>query len=166
MRSVVRSLNQTYEATPASVGEGRARLTEFAAAAGAAPDQVEAVRLASSEAMTNVVLHAYRGAPGAIYVNAAVVSEELWVLIADDGCGLQPRADRPGLGLGLGLIAQISDDFAIVSRASGGTEVRIRFDLEPAPSSERSARPPAVESRSPAGHAPRRPGFTPSASIA
>ena len=87
------------------------------------------MRLAVSEAMTNSVLHAYRGEPGQIHVNAAIVSGELWILVSDDGCGLEPRADRPGLGLGLGLISQVSDDFAIVSRASGGTEVRIRFNI-------------------------------------
>ena len=90
------------------------------------------MRLVASEAMTNSVLHAYRGEAGSIYLNAAVVSGELWVLIADDGGGLKPRADRPGLGLGLGLMSQVSDDFTIASRASGGTEVRIRFSLAPA----------------------------------
>jgi len=129
MQSVARNLNETYEATPVAVAEGRTQLADFAAKVGATPSQVDAVRLAASEAMTNSVLHAYRGSPGLIYVNAAVASGELWILISDDGCGLKPRADRPGLGLGLGLISQVSDDFAVVSRATGGTEVRIRFNL-------------------------------------
>jgi serine/threonine-protein kinase RsbW len=129
MQSVARNLNRTYAATPGAVAEARTALAEFAVAAGATPDQADAVRLAASEAVTNSVLHAYRGSPGSIYVNAAVASRELWILVADDGCGLKPRADRPGLGLGLGLISQVSDDFAIVSRACGGTEVRIRFNI-------------------------------------
>jgi anti-sigma regulatory factor (Ser/Thr protein kinase) len=104
-------------------------LGDFALQAGAESRQVDAVRLASSEALTNAVLHAYRTEPGSVYVTAAVVAEELWVLVADDGCGLEPRAGRPGLGLGLGLIAQLSAELAIVPRASGGTEVRMRFNL-------------------------------------
>ena len=164
MQSVVRNVNETYPATPDSVPEARARVADFALAAGATPTQVDAVRLAASEAVTNAVLHAYRDEPGSIYVNAAVVAGELWVLISDDGCGLEPRPDRPGLGLGLGLISQVSDDFAIVSRASGGTEVRMRFDLpgvagaslNQAPDGER--RPHADESR--------HPGFSPSMSVA
>ncbi|MGI8507357.1 MAG: ATP-binding protein [Solirubrobacteraceae bacterium] len=119
----------TCLAEPSSVPSARRALSDFAAVAGAEPHRVEAVRLASSEALTNAVLHAYRGEPGSVYVTAAVVADELWVLIADDGCGLEPRADRPGLGLGLGLIAQISDELAIVPRAGGGTEVRMRFNL-------------------------------------
>jgi hypothetical protein len=61
---------------------------------------------------------------------------------------LEPRTNRPGLGLGLGLISQVTDELAIVPRASGGTEVRMRFDLVPAKTAElpradspRSSRP-------------------------
>jgi serine/threonine-protein kinase RsbW len=129
MKSVAPCLSKTYPAIATSIPAARNALRAFAAGAGAQQVQIDAIRLASSEALTNAVVHAYRDEPGVIHVTAAVVSGELWVLIADDGCGLQPRADRPGLGLGLGLIAQVSDDFAIVPRATGGTEVRMRFSL-------------------------------------
>ena len=148
MQSVVRNLNETYEATPGAVAQARAQLAGFAAEVGAGPDQVDAVRLAASEAMTNCILHAYRGEPGEIQLNAAVVSGELWIQIADAGSGLSPRTDRPGLGLGLGLISQVSDDFAIVSRASGGTEVRIRFNLGAGGSGPGSDGPPRGERQS------------------
>lgn len=162
MQSVLRNLNETYEASPRSVAEGRAKLADFAAKAGATPSQVDAVRLAASEAMTNSVLHAYRGGPGLIHVNAAIASGELWILISDDGCGLKPRADRPGLGLGLGLISEVSDDFAVVSRATGGTEVRIRFNLVTA---EAHADEPSRAERAGSPHV-RRSGFSPSMSVA
>ena len=64
-------------------------------------------------------------------MTAALTGRELWILISDEGGGMQPRADRPGLGLGLGLISQVCDDMAIVPRSSGGTEVRILFKLDP-----------------------------------
>ena len=162
MQSVVRNLNETYEASPRSVADARSKLADFAAKAGATPSQIDAVRLAASEAMTNSVLHAYRGGPGLIYVNTAVASGELWILISDDGCGLKPRADRPGLGLGLGLISEVSDDFAVVSRATGGTEVRIRFNLV-------TADVPMPQTAYPArvnGSGGQRTGFSPSMSVA
>jgi serine/threonine-protein kinase RsbW len=144
------NLSESFPAVAGSVPLAREALTDFAAAAGAAKDQLYAIRLAASEALTNVVMHAYRGAPGRIYVSAAVASSELWVLIADDGCGLRPGSDSSGLGIGLALIANASDGFAIVSRASGGTEVRMRFSLgspesvpedQPRGSSEAARRP-------------------------
>lgn len=129
MQDVAQSLSLTYPAEPESVSRARRALSEFALQAGAEPQQVDAVRLASSEAFTNAVRHAYTDAPGSVHVTAALASDEIWVLVADDGCGLEPRSGRPGLGLGLGLIAQVSDDLAIVPRAGGGTEVRMRFSL-------------------------------------
>ena len=131
MSVVGNNLNKTYAAVPDSVPEVRRAVGELAAAAGATPEQVQAVRLAASEAATNVVIHAYGGHPGKLYVTAAAVLDEFWILIGDDGCGMQARSDRPGLGLGLMLISQESDDFTILKRSSGGTEVRIRFDLVP-----------------------------------
>jgi anti-sigma regulatory factor (Ser/Thr protein kinase) len=129
MQSVDFTYSETYPAAPASVPLARLRVSELAVAAGADPERLDSVRLATSEAVTNAVRHAYRGEPGDVYVTAAVVSGEIWVLIADDGCGLEARADRPGLGLGLGLIALVSDDLAIVKRAGGGVEVRMSFAL-------------------------------------
>ena len=129
MRSVAQSWFETFPAVADSVPRARHALAGFAARAGASGEQIDAVRLTSSEALTNAVLHAYRGEPGAIQVTAAVVAQELWVLIADEGCGMEPGAERPGLGLGLGLIAKLTDDFEIVARSGGGTEVRMRFDL-------------------------------------
>jgi stage II sporulation protein AB (anti-sigma F factor) len=156
MQSIGPSLDESYDATPEAVGAARLALAGLARCAGAPPEQVDAVRLAVSEAMTNSVIHAYGGGPGRIRVTAAVAAEELWILIADDGCGLEPRAERPGLGLGLGLIAEVSDELAIVPRAGGGTEVRFRFALggaalrraQPAPE-QVSARPRTGGGRGP-----------------
>jgi anti-sigma regulatory factor (Ser/Thr protein kinase) len=141
MGNAAKSLSLTYRAEPETVPRARRAVTDFAQGAGADSRQVDAVRLASSEAITNAVAHAYRDRPGPVYVTAAVVEGELWVLIADDGCGLEPRTDRPGLGLGLGLISQVSDDLAIVPRASGGTEVRMRFNIAKSEQRRRHAAP-------------------------
>ena len=140
MGTAPKTLSLTYRAEPETVPRARRAMSDFARAAGADSRQIDAVRLASSEAITNAVTHAYREQPGPVYVTAALVEGKLWILIADDGCGLEPRTDRPGLGLGLGLISQVSDDLAIVPRAGGGTEVRMRFNIT---KSERARQPAA-----------------------
>jgi anti-sigma regulatory factor (Ser/Thr protein kinase) len=106
-------------------------VTELAEAVGVSGEQLDAVRLAVSEALTNVVVHAYGGGSGLIHVSAAHAAGELWVLVADDGSGLHARDHSPGLGIGLALIAEISDGFAVVERSCGGTELRVRFAIEP-----------------------------------
>lgn len=91
---------------------------------------MDMLRLAVSEAVTNVVVHAYRGGrSGTVSVAGAIASGELWVLISDSGCGYQTPPERPGLGLGLVLIADACDDFVIAERAEGGTEARMQFLL-------------------------------------
>ncbi len=145
------NLIQSYPAIAASVPVARRELTDYALRAGAHPEQLEAVRLAASEALTNVVVHAYRGYAGRIYVNADLAGDELWICIGDDGAGLQSEYKSPGLGVGLALIAQASDGLTIVNRGSGGTEVRMRFRLDETPvnrpgqsdASRRSAMRPA-----------------------
>jgi anti-sigma regulatory factor (Ser/Thr protein kinase) len=127
------SLSESYAAVPGSVPAARNAVAAFAASAGATEQQIERIRLAASEALTNVVVHAYvraRGAdPGRIHVNACVTEAGLWLLIADDGAGLHPRDDSPGLGMGLALIAHSSQELSVANRSSGGTEVRMRFPL-------------------------------------
>lgn len=126
----------SYPAVPESVATARKELTDFARRAGGSDEQLQAVRLAASEAVTNAVLHAYDvGELGVVTVSASYVEDELWVLIGDAGRGMRPRDNSPGLGLGLALIAQMADEFQILSRGSGGTELRMRFTL----ASERGA---------------------------
>jgi anti-sigma regulatory factor (Ser/Thr protein kinase) len=123
-------LSESAAATPTSVPWARQLVGDFAAAAGLSGQRLEDVRLAISEAATNAVAYAYDGAPGELHVIAAVVPGELWLVIADDGHGMRARpSEARGLGLGLGLMAQLSDALTILARASGGVEVRMRFDL-------------------------------------
>jgi serine/threonine-protein kinase RsbW len=129
------NLCESFPAVAGSVPRARTAVAELAGLAGASEDQIDAVKLATSEAITNAVLHAYRDDPGEIHVAAAVTAGELWVLVADDGAGLRPHADSPGLGVGLALIAQATDDFSVVRRAGVGTELRMRFRLRGAGSS-------------------------------
>ncbi len=119
--------SRSYPAISESVPKVRAELTEVAAEAGIRGERLEAIRLAASEAVTNGVLHAYNGTGGTLQVSARRVNGEFWVLIGDDGTGLRPRGPHSGLGLGLALIAQLADEFQILSRSTGGTELRMQF---------------------------------------
>jgi len=128
--NAVASLNERYPAVPDSVPRARRELSAFAIAAGATGEQLEGIRLVVSEAVSNAVLHAYDEELGEIQVTAAVLPGELWILIADEGGGLRAeRSENRGLGLGLGWMAQFSDGLTLLTRSSGGLEVRLRFDL-------------------------------------
>lgn len=121
----------SFEATAEAPGDGRHAIREFAASAGATARALGSIAVCVSEAMTNVVVHAYRhdDRPGPIEIEAELDGDSLWVRIRDHGHGLVPRLDSPGLGLGLPLISQMSASLEIVSPERGGTEIIMRFDV-------------------------------------
>jgi anti-sigma regulatory factor (Ser/Thr protein kinase) len=124
-------LLQAWPAVAPSVAEARTAVTAFAKSAGATADALAAVSLAVSEAVTNAVLHAYldRETPGTVEVRAACEDEQVVVVVADEGRGMLPRTDSPGLGLGLPLIAQMTESLEVHDRTGGGTEIRMAFAL-------------------------------------
>jgi anti-sigma regulatory factor (Ser/Thr protein kinase) len=89
--------------------------------------RVGEVALAVSEAATNAIVHGYRGDPGLIHVSATRANGELTVLVTDEGLGMGPRLDSPGLGLGLPIIAKLTQRFDVISRGSG-TRIHMVFD--------------------------------------
>jgi serine/threonine-protein kinase RsbW len=131
-RSATR-LDRSYAAIPESVPLARDAAVRFAAAVGASEEVLQDVRLAVSEALTNVVVHAYpddHAGPAEFELTAARASDELWILVADEGCGLSVREDSPGLGLGLALMLQLTREMELADRPLGGTQVTLRFPLD------------------------------------
>jgi anti-sigma regulatory factor (Ser/Thr protein kinase) len=89
----------------------------------------DAVGVVVSEAVANAVMHAYRdqASPGRVRISAGVTADELEIDVSDDGLGMRPRTDSPGIGLGVPLINQLADHVEVES--VHGTRVHARFDL-------------------------------------
>ena len=121
----------SFEATRLAPGKGRQAIREFALAGHTTEHALGSIAVCVSEAMTNVVMHAYRDmdSPGQIDLRAELDGDSLTVRVTDEGHGLEPRLDSPGLGLGLPLISQFSAASEISSPEEGGTEIIMRFDL-------------------------------------
>ena len=89
------------------------------------------IKLAITEACTNVVIHAYEdGEDGALEVDASIDDRVLTVVIRDRGRGIVPRPDSPGLGLGLPLIATLAESLELGKDDADHTEVRMTFALD------------------------------------
>jgi anti-sigma regulatory factor (Ser/Thr protein kinase) len=122
-------LRLSVPATPDHVAELRRAARLFAHLAGVAqPCDVE---IAVSEAVTNAVLHAYVDAPavGLVHLEVGIDSDHFVVIVRDDGRGLLPRSDSPGVGLGLPAMAELADRLDITDIAGGGVSVRLTFAL-------------------------------------
>jgi anti-sigma regulatory factor (Ser/Thr protein kinase) len=115
-------------AEPRSVS--RARRAVLDALKGIAVDR-DAIGVVVSEAVTNAVLHAYRDRerPGEVHVSARVEDDGVEVAVTDDGLGLKPRPDSPGVGLGMPLIADLADRVDIKRGGTGGVRIAAHFVL-------------------------------------
>ena len=159
-------------AHPQAVGELRRDVAAYAKQLGAGGEIREAVMLAVSEALTNVVVHAYADRdPGPMIVEAWPDEDgHLRVLICDEGRGMMPRTGSPGLGVGLSLMAQMADDIRVANRPDApGAIVSLRFTLRrPLADAARTVDPGAcrasVERRS-AAPPPRRQSISPPAGM-
>ena len=120
-------LVRRFRARPDEIAKIRHEIAAFAAEHCSADPS--AVALAVTEAVTNAIVHAYVDAPepGDVEVSAQCVGDGLEILVCDDGRGMAPRTDSPGLGLGLPLVATLAERFEVQARIGGGTRVRMAF---------------------------------------
>jgi stage II sporulation protein AB (anti-sigma F factor) len=124
------AISQEFDAVPRAVRQVREAVAAFAARHGAAGEGVEDIRTAVSEAATNVVMHAYDADnTGRFRVLAVVGGDQMLVIIDDDGCGLSEATEHPGLGLGLRVMEQTSEQALFLTRERGGSTVQLRFRL-------------------------------------
>ena len=118
--------------TAEAVGVLRRWIEGVSGEAGANVGQRADVALAVSEALSNVVMHAYVDwpEPGPMRVRAESSDHRLLVEVEDDGIGLRPRLDSPGGGLGLALIASLAAELEFARGPTGeGTLERMAFKL-------------------------------------
>ena len=124
------ALDDSWPAVATSVGKARSAIGAFGAEAGLEDGLVHNLKVAVSEAATNVVLHAYVGREVSDFaVRVRVQDGRIEVVVRDWGRGMIPRPDSPGLGLGLPLIANLADSLEVAVPDDGGTELRMRFSL-------------------------------------
>jgi serine/threonine-protein kinase RsbW len=118
------ALGLALEAVPENVPVARRAVADYARSCQA---DVTRVALAVSEAVTNVVLHAYRNPPaGSVRVRAEMDRSDLVVTVADEGPGMRPNPDSPGLGMGLAIIGSTASDIELHDTGAG-LELRMRF---------------------------------------
>lgn len=100
-------------------------------------EQLTELKTAVSEAVTNAIIHGYDGGDGEIRLHCKLYQGTVEVVVEDDGVGIddieqarQPLfTSRPELersGMGLTIIENFVDEFAIESEPGRGTRVTMR----------------------------------------
>ena len=92
--------------------------------------ELEELKVAVSEAVTNAVIHGYPGRVGPIRVEAKVTDSQVLVTIVDQGRGLteskdEHREEPEGTGMGFSFMESFSDEFSVQSSPGEGTTVQL-----------------------------------------
>ncbi len=100
-------------------------------------EEVDDVKTAVSEAVTNAVIHGYGGGEGTIFIRAAVEGREFSVEIEDRGAGIgdvekamepmytsDPSGERSGMGFS--FMEAFMDEVEVRSALGQGTSVRMK----------------------------------------
>jgi integral membrane sensor domain MASE1/anti-sigma regulatory factor (Ser/Thr protein kinase) len=131
---VDRPLHLTKPAIPSAVPEARRAIRSWLQQNSVPLDDTFEILVATSEAHTNAVRHAYGVTPGIVKIAASIAGDELQVSVKDEGTWRTAPSHYDG-GRGIALMRSLMDDVEIES-TSEGTEVRMRRML-PAPSGAR-----------------------------
>lgn len=131
------ALYLTVPARGQHLGSIRRLAREFAEHHGVTrPEDVE---LAIGEACANVLLHAYVDQPpGPVHLHGVVDATLVYLTIADEGLGMAPHVDGPGLGAGLPIIAAVTERLQVTDRHPSGVQLTMGFAADPSRRRSRS----------------------------
>lgn len=126
-----------------SVNESTARavVSSFLIQADPTIEELSDIRTAVSEAVTNAVVHAYRGTKGKIELTVKLLAgREIYIRVKDRGCGIKdveqameplfttaPEEERSGLGFS--VMESFMDKLTVKSVPEKGTTVVMRKRL-------------------------------------
>jgi serine/threonine-protein kinase RsbW len=88
---------------------------------------VEDIRLAITEAFTNVVRHAYLDNEGPVEIGIDWGADSITIIVTDKGRGMRPNPGGGGAGLGLPLITAVTESLNVVQPAGGGSALHMCF---------------------------------------
>ncbi len=123
-----------FPSLPENVGLARVAVAAFAGQVDFTIGELEEIKVAVSEAVTNCVVHAYNGTPGVVRVTARREGRTLELVIEDSGRGIgdvaqarQPAwsSDPERMGLGFVFMESFMDGLEVESRPGKGTRVRM-----------------------------------------
>ena len=146
MKNIINEMKLRLPAISENESVCRSVVSAFCASLDPTAVELGDLRLAVSEAVTNVIVHAYRDLPtgevGFIYISVRLYdSREISVEISDNGCGIEnvKEAMRPMFttggesercGMGFLVMENFTDTLSVKSKPGRGTTVLMRKYLK------------------------------------
>lgn len=147
MKKVINEMKLRLPAKSVNEGLVRAIVSAFSAELDPTVEELGDLRCAVSEAVTNCIVHGYRGAPDEmrayIYISCRLYEpREITLEISDNGCGIEnvkeamaggfttgDKGERSGMGFL--VMESFTDSLSVKSKLGRGTRVLMKKKLKP-----------------------------------
>lgn len=135
MKKPLNEMNLVIDSNSVNESFARYAVSAFASQLDPSVSEITDLRTVVSEAVTNCIIHAYRGTKGKVYINATYYEDRTFrVKIRDKGCGMddlelcmQPfySEDASGErgGMGFTIMDSFTDKMRVTTRKGKGTTV-------------------------------------------
>ncbi|NLV92826.1 MAG: anti-sigma F factor [Firmicutes bacterium] len=127
------NVRMEFPSRPENVAFARTAVAMFAAQMDFTLDEIDEIKIATSEAVSNAVIHGYKDRVGIVKVTVALYDDYLEIRVEDEGVGIEDiqRAMEPAfttdptqrMGLGMVFMKEYMDKLDIRSEVNKGTEV-------------------------------------------
>ena len=141
MKKVLNEIRCVFPSVSKNEALARSIVTGFMLPLDPKADELADVRCAVSEAVTNCIVHAYRGTVGDITMTLRVYEgRRMKITVADGGCGIDDVAearrplfttapDEDRCGMGFSIMESFSDKLVVISQKGRGTRVTMTKNL-------------------------------------
>ncbi len=131
METIENMVEMRFPSKAANIGFARTAVALFASQLEFTLDELDEIKIAVSEAVSNAVIHGYKGTEGEITVICRLTGNRLEVTVKDEGRGISnvQQALEPAfttepeerMGLGLVFVREYMDELVIDSEPGKGT---------------------------------------------
>ena len=139
---IINKFSMNILSRSANEGFARAVVASFAAQLDPTLEEINDIKTAVSEAVTNCIVHAYRESIGKIYISGEITDTNIIkIKIRDNGCGIEnvEKAMEPlyttvggeRAGLGFAVMQSFMDSIRVRSRVGKGTTILLSKKIAP-----------------------------------
>ena len=133
---VVNEFRMTIDSRSVNEGFSRAVVAAFTAQLDPTVEEINDIKTAVSEAVTNCIVHGYKNSLGKIYITVKIYeNNQVVISIRDKGCGISDikKAREPlfttlggdRAGLGFSVMESFMDKITVRSKINCGTSVTL-----------------------------------------
>ena len=139
---ITNHFSMTLPAKNGNEGFARAAVAAFCAPLSPTLEQINDIKTAVSEAVTNAIIHAYPSGDGEIVVEVVIYEEKvIAVKVSDEGTGMidieeakkpffTTKSKEEHSGMGFTIMEAFMDRLEVVSEQGRGTSITMQKDLK------------------------------------